>query len=61
MSLYDPMTGFEPATPTSRMGVLYCGAYALWARATEAIQKYGVIVGDQAGVLRFTNDRRPKA
>jgi P27 family predicted phage terminase small subunit len=27
----------------------YCGAYALWAEATEAIQKYGVMVKSPTG------------
>ena len=27
----------------------YCGAYALWAEATEAIQKYGTMVKSPSG------------
>jgi P27 family predicted phage terminase small subunit len=27
----------------------YCGAYALWAEATEAIQKYGVMIKSPSG------------
>ena len=27
----------------------YCGAYALWAEATEAIQKYGTMVKSSSG------------
>ena len=27
----------------------YCGAYALWAEATEAIQKYGVMIKSPQG------------
>jgi P27 family predicted phage terminase small subunit len=27
----------------------YCGAYALWAEATEAIQKYGVMINSPFG------------
>jgi P27 family predicted phage terminase small subunit len=27
----------------------YCGAYALWAEATEAIQKYGAMVKSPSG------------
>ena len=27
----------------------YCGAYALWAEATEAIQKYGTMIKSPAG------------
>jgi P27 family predicted phage terminase small subunit len=27
----------------------YCGAYALWAQATEAIQKYGVMIKSPSG------------
>ena len=27
----------------------YCGAYALWAEATEAIQKYGAMVKSPTG------------
>jgi len=27
----------------------YCGAYALWAEATEAIQKYGSMVKSPSG------------
>ena len=27
----------------------YCGAYALWAEATEAIQKYGTMVKSPTG------------
>jgi P27 family predicted phage terminase small subunit len=29
--------------------VAYCGAYALWAEATEAIQKYGVMIKSPSG------------
>jgi P27 family predicted phage terminase small subunit len=27
----------------------YCGAYALWAEATEAIQKYGAMIKSPSG------------
>jgi P27 family predicted phage terminase small subunit len=27
----------------------YCGAYALWAEATEAIQKYGTMIKSPSG------------
>ena len=27
----------------------YCGAYALWAQATEAVQKYGVMIKSPSG------------
>ena len=30
----------------------YCGAYALWAEATEAIQKYGAMVKSPTGLSR---------
>ena len=33
------LTNFDRATLAA-----YCGAYALWAEATEAIQKYGVTI-----------------
>ncbi len=44
----------------------YCGAYALWAEATEAIQKYGVMVKSPTGFpiqspyLSIANRARPK-
>ena len=40
----------------------YCGAYALWAEATEAIQKYGTMIkvaGDPwSGYSTFRNEPR---
>jgi P27 family predicted phage terminase small subunit len=37
-------------TPLDRAALAaYCGAYALWAEATEAIQKYGTMVKSPSG------------
>jgi len=37
-------------TPLDRAALAaYCGAYGLWAEATEAIQKYGVMVKSPTG------------
>jgi P27 family predicted phage terminase small subunit len=38
------MTNFDRA-----MLAAYCGAYALWAEATEAIQKYGTMIKSPSG------------
>jgi P27 family predicted phage terminase small subunit len=37
-------------TPLDRAALAaYCGAYALWAEATEALQKYGTMVKSPSG------------
>jgi hypothetical protein len=41
----------------------YCGAYALWAEATEAIQKYGTMVKSPSGYpiqSRWVGDQAPR-
>jgi P27 family predicted phage terminase small subunit len=40
----------------------YCGAYALWAEATEAIGKYGVVIKSPAGFpIQLHTYRSPTA
>jgi P27 family predicted phage terminase small subunit len=45
------MLGPLPLLTNHDRGALasYCGAYALWAEATEAIQKYGVLIKAPSG------------
>ena len=48
--LVGELAGLRVLTNLDRAALAaYCGAYALWAEATEAIQKYGVMVKSPSG------------
>jgi P27 family predicted phage terminase small subunit len=48
--LVDQLAPLRLVTPLDRAALAaYCGAYGLWAEATEAIQKYGAMVKSPTG------------
>lgn len=50
MRLVGELTKLRLLTNLDRAALAaYCGAYALWAEATEAIQKYGTMVKSPSG------------